>query len=61
MLGLLAVLRGLPHSGIVRLVDHAARQQGPAATAALERHAGELAVGAIVTVEPGRVRVRPGR
>lgn len=59
--GLLAVLRGLPHSGIVRLVDHAARQQGPAAVAVLERHADDLAVSAIVTVEPGRVRIRPGR
>ncbi len=58
--GLLAVLRSLPHAGIVRLVDLAAREQGPAAVATIARHAAELAGGAIVTVEPGRVRVRPG-
>jgi predicted nuclease of predicted toxin-antitoxin system len=57
--GLLAVVRGEPHSGIVRLVDIGARDQGPATVAVLAQYGDELAAGAIVTVEPTRVRVRP--
>jgi predicted nuclease of predicted toxin-antitoxin system len=64
--GELAVVRGLPHAGIVRLVRIPARRQGPVCAAIAERYAALLARGAIVTVEPGRVRVRapegePGR
>jgi predicted nuclease of predicted toxin-antitoxin system len=55
----LAVVRGIRHRGLVRLVDLSAVQQGPACVLALERYASELESGAIVTVEPGRVRVRP--
>jgi len=58
--GHLAVVRGVPHRGIVRLTGLRANQQGSAATMVLETYADELALGAIVTVEPGRVRVRPG-
>jgi len=56
--GELAVVRGQPHTGIIRLVEIPARRQGPACAAALERYGDVLARGAIVTVEPGRVRVR---
>jgi predicted nuclease of predicted toxin-antitoxin system len=56
--GELAIVRGLTHSGIVRLVGLRARAQGAASQAALERYEHELAEGAIVTVEPGRTRVR---
>jgi predicted nuclease of predicted toxin-antitoxin system len=56
--GELAVARGHPHSGIVRLVDIAAEQQGPACARVLEAHGAELQRGAIVTVEPGRLRIR---
>ena len=58
--GELAVVRGVAHSGIVRLVGLRAVAQGAAAAAALGRYADELSGGAIVTVEPTRVRVRPG-
>jgi predicted nuclease of predicted toxin-antitoxin system len=54
----LAVVRGQPHAGIVRLVRIPARRQGPVCAAIVERYATLLARGAIVTVEPGRVRVR---
>lgn len=37
-----------------------ARDQGPMLVAALSRYADELARGAIVAIEPGRVRVRTG-
>lgn len=59
--GELAVVRGLPHTGIVRIVGLAAREQGPACVAALARYGGELAAGALVTVERTRTRVRSTR
>ena len=55
--GEIAIVRRQPHSGIVRLVTLRAEQQGTAAVAALGRYEEELRKGAIVTVEPGRVRV----
>ncbi|MBI5490568.1 MAG: DUF5615 family PIN-like protein [Deltaproteobacteria bacterium] len=57
--GELAVVRGEPHSGIVRLVAVAARQQAGACLHVLKRYGPELTAGSILTVEPGRVRVRP--
>jgi predicted nuclease of predicted toxin-antitoxin system len=57
--GDLAIVRTVPHHGIVRLVALGAEAQGPAAVAALARYGADLARGAIVTVEPGRVRIRP--
>lgn len=57
--GELAVVRGTKHCGIIRLVGFAAHRQGPTCVAALDRYGAELAAGALVTVEPGRVRVRP--
>ena len=56
--GELALVRGRPHSGIVRLVDIAAQRQGGTCVFILARYAAELARGAIVTVERGRVRIR---
>ena len=58
--GELAVVHEAPHAGIVRLVDFASYEQGPAAAAALRRYARELELGAIVTVERHRIRIRPG-
>lgn len=57
--GELAIVRGLPHKGIVRLVNISARQQAVACLSVLNLHGDELQKGAIVTVEPGRLRVRP--
>ena len=57
--GELAIVRGVPHAGIVRIVGFAAREQGPACVAALARYGAELAAGALVTVERTRTRVRP--
>ena len=58
--GELAVVRRQPHAGIVRLVHVSARRQGPVCSEVLARYADELQAGAILTVEPGRVRIRPG-
>jgi predicted nuclease of predicted toxin-antitoxin system len=57
--GELAVLRGMPHHGIIRLVDISATRQGVLIVAALAAHGDELIRGGIVTIEPGRTRVRP--
>ena len=57
--GELAIVQGLPHAGIVRLVGLRARAQGAAVVAVLERYGVLLSAGSLVTVEPGRVRVRP--
>jgi predicted nuclease of predicted toxin-antitoxin system len=57
--GELTVAFGRPHSGLVRLVGMSAREQGPMCVDILNRYADELAAGAIVTVEPGRIRIRP--
>jgi predicted nuclease of predicted toxin-antitoxin system len=57
--GELAVVRGLPHSGIVRLVNQSATKQAAVCLHVLAVHGDELDAGAIVTAEPGRFRVRP--
>jgi len=57
--GELAVVRGLPHSGIVRLVNQSATNQAAVCLHVLAVHSEELEAGAIVTAEPGRFRVRP--
>jgi len=57
--GELAIVRGQPHRGIVRLVNFRAEDQGPACVTILTRYGARLAEGGIVTAEPGRVRVRP--
>ncbi len=56
--GALAVLAGQSHAGIIRLVDITARKQAGACVRALGHYGSELAAGAIVTAEPGRLRLR---
>lgn len=56
--GELAIVHDRPHAGIVSLVNLRAREQGPICCHVIEKYAGELARGAILTVEPGRVRIR---
>ena len=57
--GELAILRRMPHCGIIRLVDFSGKSQARECGSALLLHLAELLRGAIVTVEPGRIRVRP--
>ena len=57
--GELAIVFGIPHCGIVRLVDFSARQQGSVCQRCLAAYGAELTTGAIVTAEPGRLRFRP--
>lgn len=57
--GELAIVRSTPHSGILRLVNIAARQQAAVCLHAIRQHGAELQAGAILTAEPGRLRLRP--
>jgi len=57
--GELAIIQGQPHSGILRLVDISAKRQATVSLHVLEVHGDELRQGAIVTAEPGRLRIRP--
>lgn len=56
--GELAIVRELPHSGILRLVGLSALQQAEVALRVIEVHGKDLAAGAIITAESGRLRVR---
>lgn len=57
--GELAIVRGNPHCGIVRLVNLSTRQQATVCLQVLELYGQELQTGAIVTAELNRVRIRP--
>ena len=57
--GEIAIVHGKPHSGILRLVNISARQQANICHLVLTLHGEGLLCGAIVTAEPGRLRVRP--
>ncbi|MCC6626642.1 MAG: DUF5615 family PIN-like protein [Chloroflexi bacterium] len=57
--GELAIVRGRPHAGIVRLVGLSVRQQALVCAQVLDRYGSELAAGAIVTAGPDRLRIRP--
>lgn len=56
--GVLAVLHRQPHAGIIRLVNVLADEQAARCQRTIDRHGGALEVGAIVTVEMDRTRVR---
>jgi predicted nuclease of predicted toxin-antitoxin system len=57
--GELAVVHRIPHSGILRLVNLAARRQAAVCLGVLALYGEDLKSGAIVTAEPGRLRIRP--
>lgn len=56
--GNLVFARHLPHGGIIRLVNFPARQQARACLHVLGLHGTELEAGALVTAEPGVLRIR---
>jgi len=56
--GELAVLHGMAHCGILRLVAISARQQATVCQQVLAAHGEELQSGAIITAEAGRLRIR---
>ena len=58
--GELAVVRGIPHHGILRIVGFSTRRQADVCLSVLNSHDKELKSGAIITAEPGRLRIREG-
>ena len=56
--GKLVFLRGLPHPGIVRLVEMTPRERAEAMRTLIERHADKMRDGAIIVVTETRVRIR---
>lgn len=56
--GEIAIVRGQPHYGIIRLVNIATKKQAEVCVEVLMRYNRELQAGAIVTASPGRVRIR---
>jgi len=57
--GELVMVKEMVHLGLIRLVGFRARDQGPALVRLLAIYEAELSMGAILTAEPWRVRVRP--
>jgi len=58
--GELAIVRGMPHAGIIRLVNLGTSQQAVTCLRVIELHGDDLKAGAIVTAEFNRLRVRLG-
>lgn len=56
--GELAIFRGKPHRGIIRIVNFSALQHGQISLQVLEKYVVELEHCAIITVEKDRVRIR---
>ena len=56
--GELAIVRGMLHHGIIRLVNFSARDQASVCRRILNLYGEELKSGAIITAEPWRVRIR---
>ena len=56
--GALAVLHNHPHTGIVRLANLSLRDQAPVCLHILQKYAGELENGAIITADKNRLRIR---
>ena len=56
--GELAIAQGLPHAGIVRLVGFAATRQAKVCAHVIDLYREELSAGGILTVDPGRIRIR---
>ncbi len=57
--GELAIVRGIPHCGIMRLVNLTSQQQSVVCLRIIELYGEDLQRGAIITTELSRVRIRP--
>ena len=56
--GELGVLKRAPHHGIIRVVDFPSSDQGKVSAKILATYGEDLQAGAIITAQPGRVRIR---
>lgn len=57
--GELAILKGFPHAGIVRLTGFRAAKMAHAIHHIVTTYEHELTAGAIITADPERIRIRP--
>ncbi|MBW1802930.1 MAG: DUF5615 family PIN-like protein [Deltaproteobacteria bacterium] len=57
--GELAIIKRIPHHGILRLVNIPARSQAAVCARILEKYSRDLENGAIVTSDGHRIRIRP--
>jgi len=57
--GELAIVRGNPHCGIIRLSGYAGREQGKICAFILQAYEKDIAECAIITVNKNRIRIRP--
>jgi len=58
--GELAILKGMPHSGIIRLSGCRTAQMAKVIDHLVTQYHGELLQGAIITANPERIRIRKG-
>ena len=58
--GELAIVRGLPHSGIIRLSGISSKEQGNTCHTVIKKYEQDLKKGAIITVDKKKVRIRIG-
>ncbi|HLF35152.1 MAG TPA: DUF5615 family PIN-like protein [Cyclobacteriaceae bacterium] len=56
--GELAIFKGKPHRGIIRIVDFSALHHGQISLSILDKYASELDHHAVITAERDRVRIR---
>jgi predicted nuclease of predicted toxin-antitoxin system len=56
--GELVIVRGMPHAGIIRLVNLGTSQQTATCLRVIKLHGDDLKAGAIITAESNRLRVR---
>lgn len=56
--GELAILRGHPHCGIIRLAGFRANQMAAAIDHLVSTYHADLAAGAVITADPQKVRIR---
>lgn len=57
--GELAIVKQMPHKGIIRLANIAARKQAKTVLNLIELHSDMLERGAILTVDQNKLRIRP--
>ena len=57
--GELAIVHNFPHYGIIRITDFSVNRQIEICLSILDRYVSDLISGAIITAEPGRIRIRP--
>lgn len=57
--GELAIVKRIPHCGILRLVNLSFKEQVEIGLRILNRHGNELLAGGIITAKQNRIRIRP--